>query len=56
MGRLVGSARHWQTYQRVQVIKRLAKHEPDAMDLLDKLYPADPNDDIPEDDKQGDDE
>jgi hypothetical protein len=28
----------------IQVIKRLAKHEPDAMDLLDQIHAADPED------------
>ena len=30
----------------IQVIKRLAKHEPDALDLLDQIHPADPEDDV----------
>jgi len=28
----------------ISVIKRLAKHEPDALDLLDQISPVDPND------------
>jgi hypothetical protein len=32
----------------IQVIKRLAKHEPDALELLDKIMPSEPelNDDL----------
>jgi hypothetical protein len=33
--------------EEIQVIKRLAKHEPDALDLLDQIHPADPSDEIP---------
>jgi hypothetical protein len=32
----------------IQVIKRLTKYEPDAIDLLDQIQPADPEDDIPD--------
>lgn len=30
----------------IQVIKRLAKHEPDALELLDQLNPSDPDDGV----------
>jgi hypothetical protein len=32
----------------IQVIKRLAKYEPDALDLLDQVHPAQPDDDLEE--------
>jgi Prophage minor tail protein Z (GPZ) len=38
----------------LQVIKRLAKYEPDAIDLLDQVTALDPNDELP-DDLQADD-
>ena len=33
----------------LQVIKRLAKYEPNAVELLDQVTAADPNDELPED-------
>jgi hypothetical protein len=30
----------------IQVIKRLTKYEPEAMQLLDQVIPSDPDDDV----------
>ena len=38
----------------IQVIKRLAKYEPEALDLLDQVTPSDPDDAI--DDLTGEEE